>query len=133
MYPSGSAPARIYGTPKMHKFSSTDTFPKLCPIVLSLGTFNYDLARFFCDLPLPVVSNDYSCKHTFSFVSQIKNVNPFCYITDLVFFFNSIFYINIDGVAMGSPLAPAFADIFTGFYEFKWLNEFNLHKTKFYL
>ena len=28
-YPSGSAPARIYDTPKMHKFSSRDSFPKL--------------------------------------------------------------------------------------------------------
>ena len=50
LYPSGSAPARIYGTPKMHKFSSSDTFPKLCWIVSSIGTFNYDLTRFLCDL-----------------------------------------------------------------------------------
>ena len=36
LYPSGSAPARIYGTPKMHKFSSSDSFPKLHPIVSSI-------------------------------------------------------------------------------------------------
>ena len=75
LYPSGSAPARIYGTPKMHKFSSNDSFPKLCPIVSSIGTFNYNLARFLCDLLSPLVPNDYSCKNTFSFVSQIKNAN----------------------------------------------------------
>ena len=40
LYPSGSAPAHIYGTPKMHKFSSSDSFPKLRPIVSSIGTFN---------------------------------------------------------------------------------------------
>ena len=40
LYPSGSAPARIYGTPKMHKFLSSDSFPKLRPIVSSIGTFN---------------------------------------------------------------------------------------------
>ena len=34
---------------------------------------------------------------------------------------------------MGSPLAPALANIFMGFYESKWLNECNLNKTKFYL
>ena len=45
--PSGSATARIYGTPKMHKFSSRDSFPKLRPIVSSISTFTYDLARFF--------------------------------------------------------------------------------------
>ena len=76
LYPSGSAPARIYGTPKMHKFSSSDSFPKLRPIVSSIGTFNYNLARFLCDLLSPLVPNDYSCKGTFSFVSEIKNANP---------------------------------------------------------
>ena len=75
LYPSGSAPARIYGTPKMHKFSSSDSFPKLRPILSSVGTFNYSLARFLCDLLSPLVPNDYSCKDTFSFVSQIKNAN----------------------------------------------------------
>ena len=39
LYPSCSAPARIYGTPKMHKFSLSDSFPKLRPIVSSIGTF----------------------------------------------------------------------------------------------
>ena len=74
-YPSGSAPARIYYTPKMHKFSSSDSFPKLRPIVSSIGTFNYNLARFLCCLLSPLVLHDYSCKYTFSFVSQIKNAN----------------------------------------------------------
>ena len=32
----GSAPACIYGTPKMNKFSSSDSFSKLCPIVSSI-------------------------------------------------------------------------------------------------
>ena len=76
MYPSGSAPGRIYGTLKTHKFSSSDSFPKLRPIVSSIGTFNYNLARFLCGLLSPLVPNDYCCKETFSFVSQIKNANP---------------------------------------------------------
>ena len=59
----------------MHKFSSSDIFPKLCPIVSFIGTFNYDLARFLCDLLSPVVPDDYSCKDTFSFVSQIKDAH----------------------------------------------------------
>ena len=75
LYPSGSAPARIYGAPEMHKFSSSDSFSKLRPIVSSIGTFNYKLARFLCDLLSPLFPNDYSCKDTFSFVSQIKNAN----------------------------------------------------------
>ena len=75
MYTSGSAPARIYGTPKMHKFSSSDSFPKLRPIVSSIGIFIHNLAPFLCNLLSPLVSNDYSCKDTFSFVYQIKNAS----------------------------------------------------------
>ena len=75
LYLPGSAPALTYGTPKMHKFSSRDLFPKLRPITSSIGTFNYDLARFFCDLLSPLVPNDCTCKDTFSLVSEIKNAN----------------------------------------------------------
>ena len=34
---------------------------------------------------------------------------------------------------MGSPLAPVLANIFMGFQESKWLNEYNLNKPKLYL
>ena len=179
MYPSGSAPASIYGTPKMHKFSPSDSFPKLRTIVSPIGTFNYNLSRFLFDLLSPLVPNDYSCKDTFSFVSLIKNANLskkflvsydvtslftkillqeiidiainlifnhnpnlsitkkelkklFLFATSQIHFvFNSKFYNHIDGVAMGSPLAPVLANIFMGFYESKWLNEYNLNKPKF--
>ena len=61
LYPSGSAPACIYGSPKMHRFSSSDSFPTPRPIVSSIDTFNYNLARFLCDLLSPLVPNNYSC------------------------------------------------------------------------
>ena len=51
------------------------TFAILPPIVSYIDSFNYDLVRFLCDLLSPVVPDDYSCKGTFSFVSQIKNTN----------------------------------------------------------
>ena len=76
LYLSGSAPACIYGTPKIHKFSSSDSFPKPRLIVSSIATFIYNLGRFLCDLCSSLVPNDYSCKDTFTFVSQIKNANP---------------------------------------------------------
>ena len=75
LYPSCSILARICGTPKLHKFSSSDSFPKLRPIVSCIGTFDYNLVHFLCDLRSPLVSNDYSYKDTFSFVSQIKIAN----------------------------------------------------------
>ena len=49
------------------------------------------------------------------------------------FVFNSKFYNQIDRVVMGSPLAPVLANIFMGFHESKWLDEYNLNKSKFYL
>ena len=70
LHPSGSTLARIYGTPKIHKFSSSDSFPKLRPIVSSIGSSNYNLARFLRDLLSSLVPNDYSWKDTFSFVSM---------------------------------------------------------------
>ena len=103
LYPSGSAPARIYGTPKMHKFSSRDSFPKLRQIVSSIGTFNYNLARFLCDLCSPLVPNDYSCKDTFTFVSQIKNVNlskKFLASYDLTSLFTSISFQETIDIAI---------------------------------
>ena len=75
LYPSGSALARNNGTPEMHKFSSSDSFPKLRLTILSIGTFNYNPPRFCCDFLSPVVPNDYSCNDTFSFAFQKKNVN----------------------------------------------------------
>ena len=42
----------------MQKFSSSDTFPKLCLTVSSIGAFNYDFARFLCDLLSFVVPDD---------------------------------------------------------------------------
>ena len=62
---SSSAATRFYGTPKMQKFWYT--FDILSPIVLSIGTFNYDLSHFFFDLLSPVVPHDYSYKDTFLF------------------------------------------------------------------
>ena len=75
MYPSGSDHAQIYGTPKMHRFSSSYSFSKLRPIFSSIGTFNYNLDCFLCDLLSPLVPNDYSCKDAFSFVSQAKSAS----------------------------------------------------------
>ena len=49
------------------------------------------------------------------------------------FTFNNKFYNQIDGVAIGSALAPSLANIFMSFYESKWLNEYNLNKPNFYL
>ena len=103
LYPSGSAPACIYGTPNMHKFSSSDSFPKLHPIVSSIGTFNYNFACFLCDLLSPLFPNNFCHKDTFSFVSQIKNANlfkKFIVSYDLTSLFTSIPLQETIGIAI---------------------------------
>ena len=74
-YPSGSSPAGIYGTPKMYKFSSSDSFPTLLPIASSISTFHNNLARLLYDFLSPLVRYYYSCKDTLSFLSKIRNAN----------------------------------------------------------
>ena len=71
-YLSGSAPTRIYGTPKMHKFSSSDSFPKRRSIVSCGGTFNYNLTRFLCDLVSSLVPSDNSSKDTFLLFLKLR-------------------------------------------------------------
>jgi len=41
------------------------------------------------------------------------------------FLFNGKFYDQVDGVAMGSPLAPILANLFLGSHEETWLNNFD--------
>ena len=93
MFPSVSTRARIYGTPKMRKSTSSNLFPEFRSVVSSIGTFNYNLACFLCDLLPPLVPNDYFCKDTFSFVSQIKN--PHLPLKFLIFFDVTSLFTNI--------------------------------------
>ena len=39
--------------------------------------------------------------------------------------FNGNMYDEVDGVAMGSPLAPILANIFMGYHEKEWIRNYN--------
>ena len=43
---------------------------------------------------------------------------------EIHFSFKSEFYDQVDGVAMGSPLAPVLANLFMGHYEKEWLSNY---------
>ena len=43
---SGSATAKTFGTPKIHKLTHSDHFFKLPPVSIILGTFDCNLAKF---------------------------------------------------------------------------------------
>ena len=99
---------------------------------------SYDVTSLFTNFPLQEIID--------IAINLIFNHNPNLNITTkelkkLFLFaasqthsiFNSKFYNQFDWVAMDSSLAPALANIFMGFHESKWLNEYNLNKPKFYL
>ena len=77
IYPNGSQPARIYGLPKMHKLRDPPSTPPFRPIVSSIGTYNYNLAKFLCNLLEPYIPNDYNAADTFTFVQEINNLPMF--------------------------------------------------------
>ena len=59
IYPSGSQPSRLHGTPKVQKIKSNSQVTSFRPIVSSIGSFNYNLSRFLCDIFTPFIGTDY--------------------------------------------------------------------------
>ena len=72
VYPRGSQPARLYGLPKLHKMSDVDIYPKFRPIISSIGTHNYKLAKYLNDILAPLIPCEYSCKDTFTFLEDLQ-------------------------------------------------------------
>nr|XP_027223798.1 uncharacterized protein LOC113815979 [Penaeus vannamei] len=159
---SGSRPGYLYGLPKVHKNRTP-----LRPIVSSINTFNYNLAKFLVKIIQPLTINEYTTANTLDFVEEIKQLNiedstvmasfdveslftnvPLSETTqiitdtisdesisqfglnkkqfnsflnvatrDSVFTFDNKLYTQIDGVAMGSPLGPSYANAFLCHHE----------------
>ena len=66
LFPSGSTPGALYGLPKVHKTNCPAR-----PILSTIGTYNYKLAKFFVPILQPYTVNEYVIKDSFSFVSEI--------------------------------------------------------------
>ena len=75
IYPSGSQPSKLYGTPKVHKIKSNSEVPSFRPIVSSIDSFNYNLSRFLCDMLKPLILTDYCTQNSFSFVKEVPEVS----------------------------------------------------------
>ena len=73
VYPTDSRPTRIHDLPKLHKIFHS--VPAFRPILSSIGTCNYQLAKFLGKLLDDVIPNDHSTKYTFSFVEELKTVS----------------------------------------------------------
>ena len=77
LFPSGSSPGVMYGLPKTHK---KDKGTPVRPILASLGTYNYNLAKFFVPILDPLTRNEYTIKDSFGFVSEVSDIKPGQYV-----------------------------------------------------
>ena len=51
-----------------------NTLPPFRPIVSSIGTYNYELAKYLCSLLQPYIPDDYWTQDSFSFVNEIQDI-----------------------------------------------------------
>lgn len=156
----------MYCLPKVHK----PNLP-LRPIISSINTVNYNLAKFLVPYLTSISSSQYTLDDTNSFTEYLKSLTlPSNFImasfdikslftnvplsettkiildkfnssnfynidsntmkklldfstTESCFIFNGDIYNQIDGVAMGSPIGPTYANIFMSHHESIWLDE----------
>ena len=88
LYPTGSTPGILYGLPKIHK-----TGCPVRPILSSIGTFDYKLAKFLVPLLKPFTSNSNTVHDSFSLakeISSLPNHNYFKASFDVVSLFTNI-------------------------------------------
>ncbi|XP_069981868.1 uncharacterized protein [Penaeus vannamei] len=67
---SGSRPGVLYGLPKVHK----PNIP-LRPIISSIGTFNYNAAKFLVPVISPLTTNHYTIDNSTAFAKEITSLN----------------------------------------------------------
>ena len=89
---------------------------------------SYDVISLFTNIPLheniDLAINLIFYHNPSLNITKIELKKIFLFATSQAhFIFNGKVYNQIDGVAMGSPLAPVLTNIFMGFYKTKWLNE----------
>ena len=123
------------------EFSTQDsfTFVKELNQVSLNGKFlvSFDVISLFTNIPLNetinlavdlILSNEPNLK-----INKDELKKLFFFATAQThFLFNGDFFDQIDGVAMGSPLAPVLANLFMGHHEKIWLDECDRDKPSYY-
>ena len=72
--PKGPSPARLYGSPNVHK-PLIDGLPKYRPIISQIGASTYNLAKFLLTFIQPHTTNEYTVRDSFHFVSMIDSMD----------------------------------------------------------
>ena len=75
IYRSGSSLAKIYGSPKIHKPFVSNSVLNFCPVVSPIGTYNYNLSKYLCELLSPYLPNGFCTKDRFTFKKELKEVS----------------------------------------------------------
>ena len=70
LYPSDNTPWILYWLAKIHK-ALEDGTPSFIPILPTIGTPSYNLAKFWTQLLIPLTTNDYTMKDFFSFAKKV--------------------------------------------------------------
>ena len=98
---------------------------------------SYDVCSLFTNIPLSetidiavklILENKKDLKFS---ENELTKLFPFA-TAQIHFYFDGKIFDQVDGVAMGSPLGPALANLFMGYYEQKWLEPDHGRLVKFY-
>ena len=98
---------------------------------------SYDVCSLFTNIPLDKTI-DLAVDIIFGNNQSMNSTKPqwkklFVFATSQTHFvFNNEIYDQTDGIAMGSPLGPALANLFMGYHENKWLNSEESSTVLFY-
>ena len=89
---------------------------------------SFDVESLFTNIPLQETIN-ICMSSLFSSTGEVLGISSKYFrmllelaVTSSYFIFNDKFYCQKEGVGMGLPLGPTFADIFMCFYEKQWLS-----------
>ena len=75
IYPKGSRPGILYGSPKFHK-PVINNCPKLHLVLSTIGTLTYKLANFLVPILSPLTSIEFSVHGSFSFADEVSSFCP---------------------------------------------------------
>ena len=76
-YLTGSEPGKFYGTAKKHKIPVNGTINDLPlpPIISSIGTASYQLAKYLAKLLSRLSTSDYTVANNTEFINHVKRMN----------------------------------------------------------
>ena len=69
LFSSGSSPGILYGLPKTHKLGNP-----IRPILSTLNTFNYKVAKYLVPILEPLTTNAFTLKNSYDFVKELQTL-----------------------------------------------------------